>query len=219
MSHPPSTTRLLVVTLTLVILGGIVLVTTAAAETVEVQAVSNFRFTPATVEVEVADRVVWRNTDSKGHTVTSTSDDGATFDQLLKPGESFTLTFTETGTVDYFCRFDVDKGMVGKVTVTTASGREVDRLAGPGRVETAVEISRYQFPNGAPEVYLADKELNPDALVGGSLTLGPILLVPACGDVPEVVLDEIRRLRPARVVALGGEARVCDETLQQAATA
>lgn len=84
------------------------------------------------------------------------------------------------------------------------------RLAGPGRIDTAVEISKYEFPDGAEEVYLARADNFPDALAGGVLTRGPVLLVPQCGTLPTAVRDEIRRLDPVRIVALGGQAAVCD---------
>jgi hypothetical protein len=97
--------------------------------------------------------------------------------------------------------------------------REVTRLAGSSRFHTAVEISRYQFPDGAAEVYLANGGTFPDALAGGSLTRGPVLLVPGCGALPDVVRDEIRRLDATRVIGLGGGAAVCDDMLRQASEA
>jgi hypothetical protein len=102
---------------------------------------------------------------------------------------------------------------------TGPENRQAERLSGPGRIDTAVEISKYQFPAGAPEVYLANAATFPDALAGSALTQGPILLVPQCGDVPRVVLDEVARLQPAKVVALGGQAAVCDAVLSQARAA
>lgn len=78
---------------------------------------------------------------------------------------------------------------------------------------------RAAFPNGATEVYLSRQDVNPDALVGGALTKGPILLVPTCGTLPPAVAAEIRRLDPARVVALGGPNTVCDDILRQAGAA
>ncbi len=103
---------------------------------------------------------------------------------------------------------------------TTPSGQVgTERLAGAGRMETAVAISQYQFPDGADEVYLANAGNFPDALAGGSLTRGPVLLVPGCGDLPRVVADEVERLGVDTVVVLGGTAAVCDDILDQAAAA
>jgi putative cell wall-binding protein len=85
--------------------------------------------------------------------------------------------------------------------------------------ETAVRITQASHPQGAVVVYLARADQPADALVGGNLTDGPILLVPACGTVPAVVLAEIRRLDPQRVVALGGPGAVCDAVLAAAGNA
>lgn len=95
--------------------------------------------------------------------------------------------------------------------------REMDRYAGASRYETAVEISRHSFPDGAGVVYLARGDEAADALASGSLSDGPVLLVPSCDALPQVVIDELDRLDPARVVALGGPSAVCDAVLVEAA--
>lgn len=99
------------------------------------------------------------------------------------------------------------------------AARESGRLAGPDRFATAVAISQAAFPQGAAVAYLARADEFADALAAGSLTDGPILLVPSCGEVPQVVADEIRRLDPARVVALGGTVAVGDAVLNAAVAA
>lgn len=91
-----------------------------------------------------------------------------------------------------------------------------DRLAGGTRVETAIETSQHAFPNGSLEVYLSNQNVNPDALVGGALTRGPILLVPQCGVLPDAVATEITRLEPLRVYGLGGPVALCDDIIEQA---
>lgn len=95
--------------------------------------------------------------------------------------------------------------------------RATSRIAGPDRITTAVEIAQEQFPNGADVVYLARADQFADAVAGGSLTAGPVLLVPQCGGVPDPVALEIDRLDPETITALGGDAAVCEDTLQQAA--
>ena len=94
------------------------------------------------------------------------------------------------------------------------------RLAGSDRVGTAVEISKHAFPQpfaSGGSVYLARKDVFADAVAAGSLTDGPVLLVPSCGTVPTVVTAEVARLAPARVVALGGTGAVCDQVLADVA--
>lgn len=97
--------------------------------------------------------------------------------------------------------------------------REKGRLAGADRIGTAIAISQAEFPDGAPTAYLARADVVVDAVAGGVLTDGPILLVPSCGVLPVAVADEIARLDPGRVVALGGEAAVCEDLLDQARAA
>lgn len=98
-----------------------------------------------------------------------------------------------------------------------AGGVEKGRLGGADRVATSVEISKAAFPEGSQVVYLARRDILADALASGMLTDGPVLLVPSCRGVPSVVTGEIARLDPAKVVALGGEGAVCQDSLDQAA--
>lgn len=89
-----------------------------------------------------------------------------------------------------------------------------ERIAGNTRFDTAVEVSKLRFPDAAPVVYLASSHNFPDALVAGTLAAdGPLLLVPPEGAVPQVVLDEVARLQPSRVVAVGGASAVPDQAV------
>jgi putative cell wall-binding protein len=116
-------------------------------------------------------------------------------------------------------------GVMAPVAIDT-DPRATARLSGPTRVETAVAISQREFPNPAAVdvVYLArafepeNADASPDAVAGGVLTGGPILLVPSTGPLPAAVRAEIDRLNPQRVVALGGAAAIDDPMLAQAAT-
>ena len=97
-----------------------------------------------------------------------------------------------------------------------ATGRQSGRLAGASRYDTAVAISAHAFGGAAATVYLANGVNVADAVAGGALTDGPVLLLPGCS-VPTPVASEISRLKPQRVVALGGTGAVCDSALSQAA--
>lgn len=83
-------------------------------------------FDPADITIEVGDTVEWI-WGGGNHTVTSGTDlsdpdVGVLFDAPLNSGNpSFSFTFTEAGVQDYFCRPHVNFGMVGTVTVTSAS--------------------------------------------------------------------------------------------------
>ena len=93
------------------------------------------------------------------------------------------------------------------------------RVAGADRYATSAAISAEQFPNPAPvrSVYIASGQVLADALVAGTVTDGPVLLVPRCNGVPRAVADEITRLDPATVYVVGGPAAVCTATLRAAA--
>lgn len=103
-----------------------------------------------------------------------------------------------------------------------ANGAETSRIAGGTRYGTAIQIAQYVFPEPtARHVYLARADLVVDALAGGILTEGPILVVDSCGDFEEdehlhAVAEEITRNAPEEVIALGGPIAICDETLAQA---
>jgi len=87
----------------------------------------------------------------------------------------------------------------------------VSRLAGADRYRTAAAISKDGFGPGAPIAYIATGLDFPDALAGGAtaaLKDGPVLLVSATS-IPKATHDELTRLKPKRVVVLGGTARRC----------
>jgi len=97
-------------------------------------------FDPPEITVSVGETVTWRNTSSRGHTVTAYEDglpDGAAFfasgdfdsesaaregfsDSLagdLSNADTFTHTFEVPGTYPYFCIPHEQAGMVGSVVV------------------------------------------------------------------------------------------------------
>ena len=82
----------------------------------------------------------------------------------------------------------------------------VTRLAGSDRFATAAAISRASFPSGAPVAYVATGQNYPDALAGSVAAAragGPLLLVTATS-VPTATATELGRLKPGRIVVLGG---------------
>lgn len=75
-------------------------------------------YVPATITVKVGQPVTWLNEDSAFHSVTSGTYDIPTddFDSgYMDPYQSFTLTFEQAGTVDYFCT--LHPWMAGRVVV------------------------------------------------------------------------------------------------------
>jgi len=101
---------------------------------------SSQAFDPQTIEVEVGTEVVWRNTNSRGHTVTAYEagiPDGAAYFATggfdtedaareawrddgsgnIYGGETFSYTVEVAGTYDYFCIPHESGGMVGRINV------------------------------------------------------------------------------------------------------
>ena len=75
--------------------------------------ISGFVFVPATVTVAVGTTVQWTNNDSVAHTVSSRDD---VFDSgRLAGAATFSHTFTQQGTFEYYCKFH--PSMTGTVIV------------------------------------------------------------------------------------------------------
>lgn len=91
------------------------------------------------------------------------------------------------------------------------------RIAGNDRIGTAAAVSARAFPNGTQKVYIARADGPIDALAGGTLVDGPVLLVPVNSPIPASVRDEINRTRAVQVVALGGPGAVPDTVLADVA--
>jgi putative cell wall-binding protein len=109
-------------------------------------------------------------------------------------------------------------GMVSSTTMSalgTYAGGKVLRLAGADRFATAAAISADTFAAGAPVVYIANGRNFPDALAGaaaaGSLD-APLLLVDR-DVIPAPIAAELSRLKPDRIVILGGTGMVSSTTM------
>jgi hypothetical protein len=95
---------------------------------------------------------------------------------------------------------------------------QVDRLAGAGRHQTAVEISRWLFPSGAPAAVLAsDGDVNPDALAAGPLAkkVGGPLLLTGRDSLAAPTADELTRLGVNRVILAGGASAISGHVADQ----
>ncbi|BDZ65171.1 hypothetical protein GCM10025877_21090 [Agromyces mangrovi Wang et al. 2018] len=94
-----------------------------------------------------------------------------------------------------------------------------ERVAGESRYETAVEVTQTMYATGerAPVVYLADALNFPDALAAGpaAATVGGAILPVRRAEVPAVVLNELERLDPMRIVVAGGTAAISDTVIDQ----
>lgn len=92
---------------------------------------------------------------------------------------------------------------------------ENHRIAGYDKIQTALQISLAQFPNGTDTVILATANDFSDALSGVPLAYkvhAPILLTTR-DQLPSAVRTEIQRLAPKKVILLGGTA-VISKTIE-----
>jgi putative cell wall-binding protein len=92
--------------------------------------------------------------------------------------------------------------------------REVGRIAGLDRFSTAAQISRATYQPGVPIAYVATGLGFPDALAGAPAAAtrgGPVLLLD--GGIPGPTAAELQRLKPARIVVLGGASVVSEPQL------
>lgn len=96
---------------------------TAAANTIQVSVGDggNF-FAPEDVTIHAGDTVQWTWQGNFGHSVTSgTGSPSGLFDTGVQKGPfSFSFTFQNTGTFDYYCQVHAAMGMTGVVRVTPA---------------------------------------------------------------------------------------------------
>ena len=93
------------------------------------------------------------------------------------------------------------------------------RLHGSNRFETAAAISQLTYPDDALPyvVFLASGENYPDALALGPSTFseGPLLLTRK-GALPDETRNELARLNPCLIVAVGGKGAIADSVLADA---
>lgn len=77
-----------------------------------------FAFKPAVIDVKAGGKVTWTNKDGAPHTTTSGkagAKDGKWEGQLAGSGGSFSFTFAQAGTYDFFCA--IHTSMTGQVVV------------------------------------------------------------------------------------------------------
>jgi len=108
-------------------------------------------FIPSTVTIGVGETVTWENNDTAAHTSTSQDADGGpsgVFDSsLIMAGSSFSHTFEEAGTYDYFCM--VHPWMKGTVIVGGSSTSEPADTVPPQVLVPDDIVIETENPNGA----------------------------------------------------------------------
>ena len=129
----------------------------------------------------------------------------------------FTAASTGTARIEVrSVRFEASAERVGLAWTKWSVGTPT-RVAGPDRYATAAAVSRTHFSPGAPVAYVATGLNFPDALAGGpaaGIQGGPVLLTEP-GSLPLATRDELVRLRPGRIVVLGGTGAVSAAVAEQ----
>jgi plastocyanin len=104
----------------------------AAAGTVRI-AIQNYAFSPATVSITPGTTVVWTNEDTVPHNVHGTGPVSFT-SPMLQKGDSYTYTFTTSGTYTYVCDYHPDMKasltVAGSTTTTTVAPTTTTTAAG-----------------------------------------------------------------------------------------
>ena len=97
---------------------------------------------------------------------------------------------------------------------TFEESRNVTRIAGENRYETAALVSQAAYPTGANVCYVVTGENFPDALGVSSFSDGPVLLTTK-DRLPKATADEVRRLRVNRVIVVGGPAVISESVVSE----
>lgn len=133
------------------------------------------------------------NIDNKGAVLKTKDSRGKDLEIVAKKGESYIQQDEKTNKVSHSSNHSY-------------KARNLSRISGINRYETAIEISKNTFKN-ADTVVLASGNNYADALAGNPLASklkAPILLSQS-NQVSSKVLDEINRLGAKNIVLLGGE--------------
>ncbi|MFN8099680.1 MAG: cell wall-binding repeat-containing protein [Dermatophilaceae bacterium] len=96
----------------------------------------------------------------------------------------------------------------------------VERWSGADRFATSAAISAQTYSPGVGTAFIASGRVFTDALSGAPVAGklgGPVLLVDT-NSLPSVIAAELRRLRPGRVVVLGGPATISDAVFNELKT-
>lgn len=107
----------------------------------------------------------------------------------------------------------------GDPVAVIPQGVSTTRIGGSDRYDVAADVSRQSFTPGVPVVFVASGEVFPDAISAAPAAAqagGPILLVERLR-IPPVILTELTRLQPQRIVVVGGPGSVSESVYQQLA--
>ncbi len=122
----------------------------------------------------------------------------------LTDGKTYTFSVTANNAVGE------GPAGVSNAVVPTPTSASVDRWGGANRFDTSALISAKSFPAGVNVAYVASGLQFPDALSAApvaGMTKGPVLLAQT-SSLSSSVSAELKRLRPKKIVILGGTGAV-----------
>src|SRR2546422_118944 len=103
---------------------------------------TNVKFTPPSLTVNVGDTVTWTDTQGNHNTVSGEAGvpDGRGWNSnsqypppfIMSPGQSFSFTFTKPGTYPYYCEPHWTLGMVGTIRVIAPNSPPTVSMISPG---------------------------------------------------------------------------------------
>jgi LPXTG-motif cell wall-anchored protein len=133
--------------------------------------ISDFKFAPGTVTVNVGDTVTWSNSGPTGHSATAT--DGSFDTGILAKGSSGSHTFSQAGTFSYICT--PHPFMKGTVVVQAAASGDTGDTSGSGDTSSGTTPTDAQADSG-PALPSTGMDVGGLALLGlMTLALGAYL--------------------------------------------
>ena len=134
-------------------------------------AISDFKFAPGTVTVNVGDTVTWSNSGPTGHS--ATANDGSFDTGILQKGSSGSHTFSQAGTFSYICT--PHPFMKGTVVVQAAASGDTGDTSGSGDTSSGTTPTDAQADSG-PALPSTGMDVGGLALLGlMTLALGAYL--------------------------------------------
>jgi LPXTG-motif cell wall-anchored protein len=107
--------------------------------------ISDFKFAPGTVTVNVGDTVTWSNSGPTGHS--ATANDGSFDTGVLAKGSSGSHTFSQAGTFSYVCT--PHPFMKGTVVVQAAASGDTGDTSGSGDTSSGTTPTDTQADSGS----------------------------------------------------------------------
>lgn len=171
-------------------------------------------------EPEIGVRVLKSRPDGTTAVLLPLDDAGRGYRNLhLEVGEH--LTVYGGGTTISVAKLAPETATVRVSLASRSADVVVKRIAGADRYETAVNISKAGFPGEAPVnvpvVFISTGQDYPDALSAAPAAVaqgGPLLLTMRT-KVPPAVAAELKRLKPKKIVVVGGTAAISNSVVTQ----